>query len=407
MRFVDDPSILHCRIVLICHGGNHCHVCTPDRDINETRLEVGDVYSEVLKMPNGNLPAGVRGGSTYLPKHSDKGEFTQEELLALTIRAGRHPVEGEARKRVSGKVLEDGRVVGEAAHGRPAGQPEDVQDDGKIWLTVYASSGRDLGSEVSPPVSAKNFEVNGKTFAIFGNGEDEILARKVNAAEVAKMASLFKMGSSGDENRDLRVLPILFDVAEERHRSLDEAVPEYEEVEFDDFPLTGPRTMYRDVRQLRRLGMDFVQHHESWLKKSGVKSSDRSVYEHSSICRVLNYMASYDQLNIPSLACAEALNRRRALIEVAHQGRPEAPSYEGAEEMLGVKETADGSLVDPALTQYSAKKQAAKAEILKQKRLAQEEKRLGRRVNDDDPDPRGAGKGRGRGRGGKEPPQDP
>lgn len=101
MRFVDDPSLLHCRIVLICHGGNHCHVCTPDRDINETRLEVGDVYSEVLRMPNGNLPAGVRGGSTYLPKHSEKGEFTPEELLALTIRAGRHPVEGEARRRVS------------------------------------------------------------------------------------------------------------------------------------------------------------------------------------------------------------------------------------------------------------------------------------------------------------------
>lgn len=406
MRFVDDPSLLHCRIVLICHGGNHCHVCTPDRDINETRLEVGDVYSEVLRMPNGNLPAGVRGGSTYLPKHSEKGEFTPEELLALTIRAGRHPVEGEARRRGSGKVNEDGRVVGEAAPG-PVEHLDEGGDDGKIWLTVYASSGKDLGSEISPPPSAKKMDINGKTFAMFGNGEDEILARKVNAAEVAKMASLFHMGSSGDENRDLRVLPILFDVAEERHRSLDEAVPEYEEVEFDDFPLTGPRTMYRDVRQLRRLGMDFVQHHESWLKKSGVKSSDRSVYEHSSICRVLNYMASYDQLNIPSLACAEALNRRRALIEVAHQGRPEAPSYEGAEEMLGVKETADGSLIDPALTQYSAKKQAAKAEILKQKRLAQEEKRFGRRGNDDDPDPRGAGRGRGRGRGGKEPPQDP
>ena len=30
--------------------------------------------------------------------------------------------------------------------------------------------------------------------------------------------------------------------------------------------------------------------HESWLKKSGVRSSDRSVYEHASLCRALNYM---------------------------------------------------------------------------------------------------------------------
>eukprot|EP00439_Symbiodinium_sp_Y106_P018590 s2454_g2.t1 len=30
----------------------------------------------------------------------------------------------------------------------------------------------------------------------------------------------------------------------------------------DDFPLQGPRTVYRDVRQLRSSGMDFTQHHE-------------------------------------------------------------------------------------------------------------------------------------------------
>lgn len=106
----------------------------------------------------------------------------------------------------------------------------------------------------------------------------------------------------------------------------------------------------RDVRQLRRQSMDFMMHHESWLKNSGVRSTDRSVYEHACICRVLHYMVSYDQLNVVSLASAEALNRRRALIEIAHQGRPEGPSYEGAEEILGVRESADGSVVDPAIT---------------------------------------------------------
>ena len=30
-----------------------------------------------------------------------------------------------------------------------------------------------------------------------------------------------------------------------------------------------------------------------------------------------------------ALASSEALNRRRTLIEHAHQGRPDAPSYEG------------------------------------------------------------------------------
>ena len=86
-------------------------------------------------------------------------------------------------------------------------------------------------------------------------------------------------------------------------------------------------------------------------------------------------MTSYDQLNTPSLASAEALNRRRTLIEVAHQGRPEAPSYEGAEEILGTRDSSDGSIIDPALTRHAARRQADRAEVLKQNRLAAEERR--------------------------------
>lgn len=37
---------------------------------------------------------------------------------------------------------------------------------------------------------------------------------------------------------------------------------------------------------------------------------------------------------------------------------------------------ADGSLIDPSLTSYSAKKQAGRAEVLKQNRLAAEERWL-------------------------------
>ena len=90
----------------------------------------------------------------------------------------------------------------------------------------------------------------------------------------ASMAEAVPAETGGDpgspaEERDLRILPILFDSAEERWRSLAEAVPEYEEIDFDDFPLQGPRTVYRDVRQLRRSGMDFIHYHESWIKKSG------------------------------------------------------------------------------------------------------------------------------------------
>ena len=35
-----------------------------------------------------------------------------------------------------------------------------------------------------------------------------------------------------------------------------EAAPDYEEVEFDDWPVQGPRTVFRDMGQLRRLGTE-------------------------------------------------------------------------------------------------------------------------------------------------------
>ena len=86
-------------------------------------------------------------------------------------------------------------------------------------------------------------------------------------------------------------------------------------------------------------------------------------------------MACYDQLNLLALAAAEALNGRRALIEFARHGLPEAPSYEGADDILGVREASDGAMMDPGLASFAAKRAASKAEVLKQQRLAAEEKR--------------------------------
>ena len=86
-------------------------------------------------------------------------------------------------------------------------------------------------------------------------------------------------------------------------------------------------------------------------------------------------MASYDQSNLPALASAQPLNCGRPLFEIAQHGRPETPSDEGSEEILGMREAADGNVVDPSLTQHAARRQAAKAEIMMQNRLAAEEKK--------------------------------
>ena len=135
------------------------------------------------------------------------------------------------------------------------------------------------------------------------------------------------------------------------------------------------------------------------------------MHEHASICRALQWLTCYDQVNLPALAGAEALNRRRALIEFAHHGRPDAPSYEGAEDILGVRESSDGAMIDPALTSFAVKQAASKAEVLKQQRLAAEEKKHRWNqayVQDEDGERQNASKAKAKAKGGgKGSPENP
>ena len=404
VRFRDDDQILHWRGVLRCDHGDLCAVVTPDRDLEMTTLVVGDVYSEVLRMQAGRLPTGTKERDTYLPKHSDKGDFSHDEWCRLAhLQATKDLAGAKGRRRLRGKADELGEVIppmSDAQGVKERSQAESFEnlDAHFVWLVVYDSGGRETGEEISPPCDSRPMVVGGKTFKMFSKDGHELLCREVPRSQLVEYQKVYRMQKPLEKadveelESDVRILPVLFDAAEERYRTMGEAVPDYTEIEYEDFPLQGPRTVMHDVRVLRRLGLDFLLHHDSWVKKSGVRTTDRSVYEHSSICRALHLMVTYDQLNVPSIAAAEALNRRRALIEHAHAGRPDTPSYEGAEEFLGVKESADGSLVDPALTQHAAKKQSAKAEVMKQTRLAAEEKRHARR-GEGDKQEKGYGKG--------------
>ena len=99
--------------------------------------------------------------------------------------------------------------------------------------------------------------------------------------------------SRGDEpkapERDMRVLPVMYDAADERWRTLVEAMPEMEKIDFDDFPewatyhLPGHESSCADLvltgSSIMRVGLARVE--------SGLQ---RSVHEHSSICRALNFM---------------------------------------------------------------------------------------------------------------------
>ena len=163
----------------------------------------------------------------------------------------------------------------------------DIARVGLGWI-AEATRGAGLESSCSSRAESSRQMVGGKRYVLYSQGGTAMLCQLVVEEDFERRQKEVQAGNvkAVAEEKDVRILSVLFDTAEERWRTVAEAVPEFEEIDYDDFPLQGPRTISHDSRQLRRLGMDFVQHHESWMKKSGVRSSDRSVHEHSSICRV-------------------------------------------------------------------------------------------------------------------------
>ncbi len=125
--------------------------------------------------------------------------------------------------------------------------------------------------------------------------------------------------------------------------------------------------------ELRRSGLTFLTHHESWVPKSGVHQRDRCVHEHLVLRRAPHWLATYDQLNLPNVAGAEALDLRRQLIERAVEASPSAPTPSGADDFLGFQESATGSLIDQNRVAYWASRMFAKAKI----------DEMARRVRDD------------------------
>ncbi len=177
---------------------------------------------------------------------------------------------------------------------------------------------------------------------------------------------------AAEDDDDIRVLPVHFERDGRRFRPLSECEPEYLEEAFEDWPLDGERTLGYAARELRRGDMSWLQHHERWLKFSGVRSNDRSSHEHLALCTAMHHFSTYDQLCIVNSAGCEALNSRRELIEHARKQSPEAPRWEASEDFLGYRTNAKGVIVDPKRTAYVAAKQSQKAKILDATIKAQE-----------------------------------
>ena len=408
VRFRADPELLHERVVVARYADGSVDLVDPERKVRHARLEVGDKYSEIVEWPlsyGTRLPGKWRMKDTYLSKPSDQGDFRGDELADLVkerVRAGAVAAAGGVRRRLTSKspapppaagvVPRDPGVPVAAKAADPGGGAAAI-----AYLYVLPEEVHAVGEQVEVPKGATRAVSGSHVTWTWSTGGELVIAAEVAEVDapskqeelvrrmVAPGSATAKVGEkagkdAGSGEGDARALPVTFDHMEERWRTLEDAVAEWEEEEFEDFPIAGPRTIGRDARQLRRQHLDFLKQHDEWARKSGVKLADRSVHEHQAIARALRYLVCYDQLQACNLACAESLNRRRVLIEVAHAGHPESPNYEGAEEYLGVTESGDGTIIDPALTSHVAARQSAKAEVWRKSRIMREEKEAAKKA---------------------------
>jgi hypothetical protein len=177
---------------------------------------------------------------------------------------------------------------------------------------------------------------------------------------------------------DLRVLPVKFDAQNERRRNFSEAVQlmNDEEPEGGMVLLKPPRTVMWSLKDMGTNGGDPRLHFEWWLRNSKLPDGDRSSYEMEVLCMAVYAMVVIDQLNAPSLTCAEVMMRRIAVIKEAHRLSPSSPDYSASDYFMGWGMRRSGATIDPALTSSVADQMRADAAVAKEARKAREERVL-------------------------------
>ena len=218
------------------------------------------------------------------------------------------------------------------------------------------------------------------------SGTKHVFVKKVAAADVPQV-----------KLDDIRVLPALFDAQGTRRREFNSAVASF----VDTVPhggglqLQGPTSILNIVKMMRDQNFTPTTFHEHWVRTTELSKGDRSVYEHECLSRILESMATIDQVNLPCLQSAELLVRRMQVIREAHRISPASPDYSSADVMMGWKYRKSQQGVDSDLAAHVAQELKNEALIAKESRKAREEQDARRRGAQNNPKKKGSQGGGG------------
>ena len=144
---------------------------------------------------------------------------------------------------------------------------------------------------------------------------------------------------------------------------------------------------------LLRRGVAPTEHHRWWLSTCRLTASDWGTSGHYSCCWILELMGSFDQLDLPNIAAAEAVARRLQAIEWQYRERVRetscshvvasvdvagAPALTTSEVDLieGAAKTDATLMVCPLLIRYVSDESKTEADVSKAEYKASEERLL-------------------------------
>ena len=145
--------------------------------------------------------------------------------------------------------------------------------------------------------------------------------------------------------------------------------------------MQGPRTLKWVLAFMLENGPSAMGWHHKWKADCKLQDSDAGVDAHETYCRVLQTMASYDQLDLGNLAGVELMVRQLQLVEERHKDRLGGSS---GKDSLDEKYLFAGSAhrnnlcVCPKLQEWVGEEMRKESLIMKERRKAREERGLAR-----------------------------
>ena len=355
LLFYDDPAeqLWHVRILLALVEGDHWIILTPDGDIYSEQISSGnpDLLSWRPMDPGGVLPHGLVAAQIY-------GFRNPPDAAAL----GRLTLEGQryaAQERV--------RLGLGAAPAPPVIAP--------AVPPIAGAPGAGGAAAAAPAGAVPNLAG--------GPGPVAPAAAPANAAGGLRGLMGALNANAAADPGDARTLPITRDVEGLRFKEFREAATNSHPVAFEDWPIGGPRTVKHVLTAMLDSGGSALAHHQAWRTACKFQPSDPAAIEHESWCRVLQVMATYDQLDTTNLASAELIARAIQRIEEKWKTKLAAVDDAGESSLfMGASGGSRvGSVVSPKLTEWVGAEMHKEAAVAKERRKAREERTLARKAD--------------------------